>query len=358
MMGQTLLIRADASAAVGTGHVMRCLALAQAWRHEGGDVVFAMAETTSAIARRLEHDNFPTKMLDRAAGRSEPAEMLASVASEVHAIWLAVDGYQFSPVYQRNLKECGSKLLWIDDSGQCMPYCADLILNQNLYAAADRYLDRSQETSLLLGPEYVLLREEFLGWNNWRRHFGGTAKRILITMGGSDSQNVTPEILRAVARAGLDIKVDVVVGGSNPHAEIIQQIASGLPCEVTVRKDVPNFAELMAGTDLAVSAAGVTCYELALLQVPMILVTLAGNQVPTAKAFAECGAAVNLGDFESSRPGGLVEAVRGLIIDSEYRRSLASKARSLVDGNGAARVCQALLQNAELQASQVEIARR
>jgi len=352
-----LVIRADASAAMGTGHVMRCLALAQAWRREGGDMVFVMVDSTPAIARRLEDEKFPCKLSKCTAGSVEDAKALALVAAELNSIWVAVDGYQFSSAYQRELKQSGFKLLWIDDTGQCMPYCADLILNENVYAASAMYWERSEETSLLLGPEYVLLREEFLGWNNWRRDFREDAKRVMVTMGGSDSQNATAQILCALARADLDVEIDVVVGGSNPHAETIRQRARELPRHVSIRCDVANMPEVMAGADLAISAAGVTCYELALLQVPMILFALAENQVATAKAFGDCGAAVNLGHFANSDPPGLIEAVRRLIQDVESRRFLARKARSLVDGSGSSRVCQALLQKPKIEASRREFVR-
>jgi UDP-2,4-diacetamido-2,4,6-trideoxy-beta-L-altropyranose hydrolase len=352
-----IVIRADASAAMGTGHVMRCLALAQAWRRAGGSVVFATAELTPAIARRLEHEHFSSKRLNCPAGSSEDIKALASVAAEAHATWVAVDGYQFSSTYQRNIKQSGFKLLWIDDAGRCTPYCADLILNQNLYAASDMYSERGEETHLLLGPEHVLLREEFLGWNNWRREFREAAKRLLVTMGGSDSQNATALILRTLGDAGLNIEIDVVVGGSNPDAETIEQIARQLPCKISLSSDVENMPELMAGADLAISAAGMTCYELALLQVPMILVTLAANQVPTAQSFADRGAAVNLGNFENSKPEQLIKAIRRLTQDSDYRRSLANRARSLVDGNGSSRVCQALLQKSGIESSDTECVR-
>jgi|SRR5579862_8603113 len=356
MTGETLIIRVDATAAMGTGHVMRCLALAQAWRRLGGDVVFAMVDTIPALARRLEHEQFTSKLLNCAAGGFDDAEALASVAAGVHAAWVAIDGYHFNSAYQHTIKKTGLKLLWIDDVGACMPYCADLVLNQNLYAAPVMYSEQSDATNLLLGSSYALLREEFLGWNNWRRDFRGGVKRILVTMGGSDSQNATAQILPALARTGLDIEIDVVVGGSNPHTETIQQMANQLPCNINVRSDVVNMPDLMAGADLAISAAGVTCYELALLHVPMILITLAENQVPTAKAFAECGAALNLGDLASVDLGRVAEAVCALTHNAKQRRSLAGKARSLVDADGAMRVCQVLLGNADLQSSRAEIA--
>jgi UDP-2,4-diacetamido-2,4,6-trideoxy-beta-L-altropyranose hydrolase len=354
MMQGPLVIRVDAGAAMGTGHVMRCLALAQGWRLAGGDAVFVIADSTPAISRRLDDEGFSIATLQCCPGCDQDARALVSIAAELHATWVAVDGYQFNSVYQRRIKEGGFKLLWIDDLGQCAPHFADLILNQNLYATVDLYSESSEETSLLLGSEYVLLRREFRGWSNWRRDFKEVAKRILVTMGGGDSQNATAQILRALADAGVAIEIEAVVGGSNPHEETIRQMACELPCNISIKSNVANMPELMAGADLALSAAGVTSYELALMQVPMILVTVAENQVGTAKSFGERGAALNLGRFQGSHPDRVVEAVNSLIQDRERRRSLSNKARSFVDGCGSRRVCQALLQKTEIEESRSE----
>ena len=352
----TLVIRADANEAMGTGHVMRCLALAQAWRREDGAVVFAMAESTAAITARLEREDFSITTMGCRAGGFEDANALASLAAELDAAWIAVDGYHFSPTYPRVLKEAGFRLLWIDDTGRCSPYSTDVILNQNLYAVSGMYRNIAKDTTLLLGPEYVLLRKEFLAWQSWRRDFAARAKKLLVAMGGSDSQNVTAQVLRALAQSEFEIEVTVVVGGSNPHERAIQQLALELPGQTSIRTDVSDVTELMAGADLAISAAGVTCYELALLQVPMILLTLAENQVPTAAAFAECGAAVNLGNPECGVER-IAETVHRLALDDQFRRSLGKKARSLVDGKGASRVCHALLRIAQNESTSVELLR-
>jgi UDP-2,4-diacetamido-2,4,6-trideoxy-beta-L-altropyranose hydrolase len=345
----TLVIRADASITMGTGHVIRCLALAQAWQDVGGDVVFAMAESTPAIARCLQDEGIEIARLECHPGSAQDASEVAALAQEYSAKWVAVDGYQFHAAYQRRIKDSGRKLLLIDDTGQCVPYCADLVLNQNAYAQPDMYRRRDPGTILLLGSHYALLREEFVPWRSWRRDFAPVAKHVLITMGGSDPQNASAGIVNALTESSLDIEITVVIGGSNPHTESWRQIARQSLGRFKLQTDVKDMAELMVAADLAISAAGSSCYELALLQVPMVLITLAENQHPTAQALSNHGAAIDAGWFHTLDPERLIQTLHALIPDSDFRRSLAQKARPLVDGNGAGRVCQFLLRNQEAQ---------
>ena len=342
----TLIIRADASIAMGTGHVMRCLALAQAWRDSGGVVLFAAAELTAAIVHRLENEGMEIADLRLESGSGRDAHELAALARDRHAIWVVVDGYQFDLAYQRTIKDTGLRLLFIDDTGQCGPYCADIVLNQNAYATEEMYLDRDPSTKLLLGPNYALLRTEFAGWREWRRDFVPVARRLLITMGGSDPENCTARVINAVQSIDLKgLEINIAIGGSNPHVESLHALVSRFPRDIRLEVGVNNMAELMARADLAISAAGSTCYELALLQVPMVLLALADNQVPTARALANARAAIDAGWFATFNEERFTSLLRNVITDRELRRSLAQRARRLVDGLGAHRVCQLLLHN-------------
>lgn len=340
----TLVIRADASVAMGTGHVMRCLALAQAWQDSGGKVTFAAAELTPAIARRLHDERMEIAELGSASTRAHDAHEVVALAHERRATWVVVDGYQFNSAYQQGIKDSGLRLLLLDDTGQCGPYCADFVLNQNAYASEEMYFSRDPATKLLLGPHYALLRKEFMSWRNWRRDFPTVARHLLITMGGSDPENFTARVVSAAHALDLKgLEITVVIGGSNTHTDPLYELVSRFPRNIRLQVDANNMAELMADADLAISAAGTTCYELALLQVPMVLIGLAENQLPTARALANAGAAIDVGwfhNFEQQRFGLLV---RRLISDCELRRSVAENARRLVDGLGAHRVCQFLL---------------
>ncbi len=165
----TLCVRADASVAMGTGHVMRCLALAQAWQDAGGDVVFAMAETGAAIQKRLQSEGLSIFPGESAPGSIEDAKEVVELARKQGARWIVVDGYQFGERYQRDLEQAGLKVLFVDDSGHATGYVADVVLNQNAHACAELYESRHAHTRLLLGPRHALLRREFRAVRDFQR---------------------------------------------------------------------------------------------------------------------------------------------------------------------------------------------
>src|SRR5262245_954319 len=141
----TLIVRADVSVEMGTGHVMRCLALSQAWQDAGGNVIFAMAQTTEGIRARLDREKIEILDLKSPAGTEQDASEVACVASEHSASWMIVDGYQFDAHYQEKLKAAGKRLMVIDDYGHASRYCADFVLNQNISAQPELYGSRNAD---------------------------------------------------------------------------------------------------------------------------------------------------------------------------------------------------------------------
>jgi UDP-2,4-diacetamido-2,4,6-trideoxy-beta-L-altropyranose hydrolase len=131
---RTLLVRCDASVAIGTGHAMRCLALAQAWQDAGGHVVFAMLEATSAVEDRLHREGIEVARLRAEVGSADDARETIMLAATKQASWVVVDGYKFDANLQTHLKEAGHKVLLVDDTGGAAHYSADLVLNQNVCA--------------------------------------------------------------------------------------------------------------------------------------------------------------------------------------------------------------------------------
>src|SRR5437879_1626910 len=157
-----VLARADASPTIGTGHVMRCLALAKGWQDRGGAVSWVMGESIPALEERLHREGIGCTRIQSVPGSISDAEQTISEARRANADWVAVDGYCFAPDFVRTLKRSGLRVLFVDDDGRFGFYAADVVLNQNVLANAAMYSNREPFTSLLLGPEYVLLRPEFL----------------------------------------------------------------------------------------------------------------------------------------------------------------------------------------------------
>jgi UDP-2,4-diacetamido-2,4,6-trideoxy-beta-L-altropyranose hydrolase len=333
-----MLVRADASTAIGSGHVMRCLALAKSWQREGGRVCYLMAENIPALEQRFSSENFEQTKLAVEPGSKEDAEQTANWAHRLEASWVVVDGYRFGPGYIRILKDAGLRVLLLDDDGRFDFYGADVVLNQNIDANSRMYGRREANTRLLLGADYVLLRPEFLAEPR-DREIVSVARKILVTMGGSDPDNVTAKVLHAISgMADTDFEVTIVVGGGNPHHASLQAAAEKLGSKVRLEKSPSNMALMMAWADIAVSAAGGTCWELAFLGVPMILICLTSDQNANVSAISRQGAALSLGWHANLSPHQIGESLESLMHSPDRRREMSRSGENLVDGQGAARV--------------------
>jgi UDP-2,4-diacetamido-2,4,6-trideoxy-beta-L-altropyranose hydrolase len=332
--GHRLLIRADASERIGSGHVMRSLALAQAWQDSGGAACLAARLLPKAIERRWHEEKIEIRQLAEACG---DAQQTVELAREIGADWVVLDGYQFGAENQRAIKNAGLQLLVVDDEARARHYVADLVLNQAPYAVPGLYPIRSPRTALLLGTRYALLRREFLRARPTDRSQAPRTQRVLVTLGGADPDNCTRTILEAIA--GIEkLTTIAVVGPSNSHAMELEQLAQGARGRITVRRNPTDMSELMAWADLAISAAGSTCWELAFMGLPMLLVVLAENQRPGATSLEQLGLARNLGWHSKLSPDKVCAAVMQISDDPALRASMSRKGLELIDGRGASRV--------------------
>ena len=338
----TIVIRADASVEIGTGHVMRCLALAQAWQDAGGTAIFALASATPFLLARLSAEKFQHECIPAGTGSPEDAGFTVELGRSHRANWIVLDGYAFGPEYQRQIKASGAKLISIDDNVDAGEFHADIVLNQNVHACEAMYSRRDPETRLLLGPRFAILRREFKPWRGWRREIPSAARRVLITMGGSDPLDVGSRVLRALSSLDLDaLEIRVATGGSNPRILTLQQLCEKFPAVAQLEVDA-NMPDLMAWADLAVAAAGSTCWELCLLGLPAIVVDAAQNQLAIARELSRLEIAVHVPLLQASRET-LAEQIHSLALNAELRAAMSQKAAGLVDGRGAERVVAAMI---------------
>jgi UDP-2,4-diacetamido-2,4,6-trideoxy-beta-L-altropyranose hydrolase len=328
---------------MGTGHVMRCLALAQSWQDAGGSAVFAMAAPSPWALERLLKESVETIEISATPGAESDVRQTSDLAHQRAAAWVVVDGYQFGADYQRTLKAAGFKVLFLDDYGHARDYSADLVLNQNVSADESVYERRESYTRLLLGPRYCLLRREFNEWRGWKREVAPSGHRVLVTMGGSDPENVTE---RAIAALNLveddEFEATVLVGGNNAQSELLGRIADGVGKKIVLRRDVSNIAELMEWADVAVSGAGTTCWEICRLGLPALLIDLTENQTPLARELDRRGCAIHLGGPGDLSPEKLARRVERLLRSRDDRQAMSLRCQELVDGEGARRMVSAL----------------
>jgi len=321
---------------------MRCLSLAEAYIGRGGRAVFLMAEPPAPFAARATAAGATVRALRAPPGSPADVEETRSHAARDRASWVVLDSYECDGAFQAAIVDSGHRVLALDDHGHAGRYRADLVLNQNAGADPALYADREPITRLLLGPRFALLREEFRRWPAEGRTVPLRAGRVVVTLGGSDPDNVSARVLEGLAAVPGPLEALLLVGPANPHQGALQEAASACPHPVHIATGVHDMATRLAWADLAVSAAGSTVLELARVGTPQILIVLADNQAPGAAAMARDGLAVNLGRHTGVDADAIAAAVTALADDAERRQELSLRSRELVDGRGTERVLAAM----------------
>lgn len=337
-----LLVRADADRKIGTGHIMRCLAFAQTWKDYSGKITFLSHCENESLRKRIIDEGFDFVAIESPhpdrADLSFTLGILEKIKNQNLQAWLILDGYHFTPEYQKTIRDEGYRLLVIDDINHLTNYHADIVLNQNIYAPDLKYRS-DKDTILLLGNHYVVLRREFLKYQHFKRRVPEQVKNILVTLGGSDLHNVTLKVIQALKLIGdRRIEVKIVVGPVNHNIEKLQEELTNSPFTVHLLSDVDNMPELMIWADLAISAGGSTCWELAYMGLPSLLIILAENQVELVKRLGTKQAAVNIGWYNMFSQEQLFAKIDMLINNMSLRRSISENALTLVDGQGISRI--------------------
>lgn len=337
-----LIIRADASTQIGTGHLMRCLALAQAWKDAGGKVIFITACQSKSLLERLDEEKFDIHMLAGSYPEPDDWSYTEEILATYPEAWVMLDGYHFDEAYQQWVKRMGHQLLVIDDMAHLKHYSADIVLNQNLHAEQLHY-SCEPYTRLLLGTPYVLLRQEFLGWKDWRRKIPGIARQVLVTLGGGDPDNHTLKVIQALQKVDVSgLEATVVIGATNRHEDKLEKAVRKSSIPIRLVRNAENMPELMTWADVAISSAGTTIWELLFLGTPALFLILASNQGYGAEQIENLEAGKNLGRAEDVSIWSLAKSIAHFMKDFELRAKISANARRIVNGQGARTVITAI----------------
>ena len=326
-------IRMDASTQVGTGHAMRCVALAECLAEAGHGLQVATAAIPRSITGRFEKLGAVVVQLEESAGSIAECDETVELARD--SAWTVLDGYQFDAHYRSKLG-LTSQLLWIDDQASQDEYPAALVLNQNLYATTALY-PQAPRCRLLLGPSFALLRKEFREVEARAHRRRGPAK-IVVTMGGSDPHGATALAAQAAIAARADASVTVVIGPG--HADADRAVTQARRLDFSVVRDPPNISAILADADLVVTGSGTSVLELLRIGVPFIGIVLADNQEPVARALRERARVTTI----DGRPGIDLNELSGAITRMLSGDGLSTDSpppdSTLVDGTGATKVAE------------------
>ncbi len=293
-----VVFRVDASLQMGTGHVMRCLTLAQVLKENGADVRFICRKHKGNLIDKIRSNGFNVHELEMlaeievdnrlahshwlGATQQQDADDCIDILKVEKTNWLIVDHYALDEQWQKRIKPYCKKLMVIDDLADRNHQC-DILLDQTFGRQQEDYSARiPRGCELLLGSKYALLRPEFAKWREYSlgRRSKPEFKQLLINMGGVDVNNVTENILEELKTCSLpnDINIIVVMGGFSPHLESVKSKANALPYKIEVKVDVDNMAEIMANSDISIGASGATTWERCCLGLPTIQIITAYNQ--------------------------------------------------------------------------------
>lgn len=347
-MKPTLVIRANASESIGHGHVMRCLALAQSWQELVGPALYVLNSQADTLQEKLQQQGIRTVFIDAALGSDEDARQTLAIAEAEFGQAIIADGYEFDAQYQRLLTESKRPLLVLDDYGHAGHYAADLVVNQNAGPETSLYDNCGEQTKLLLGPKYALLRKEFTECTRQCESKPVSQKdqsiNVLITTGGVGDPATTEKILQALKLIDWQeqqLAVRLVLGRHKAHNYLLELVKT-VPGKVAVHEVISDMPEAMNWADVAITAGGTTLWELAFSGVPAIAIILSENQRQQVEHLAQRDVLISAGWHEDLRPAQLAAVLGGLVSNAALRSAMSSNGRRLVDGKGARRVIQAL----------------
>lgn len=348
-----VLIRADASMAIGSGHIARCLTLANALRSDGAEVVFACRQLPGHLLQRVSDQGYlalglPERYPQEASGAGIEARLpwqadidaLASALGTPQRFdWLIVDHYGLDATWESAARRFADHLMAIDDLAN-RPHAVDVLLDQNYSAQAQdrpyaRWIEGDCKT--FFGPRFALLRDEF---QCSPIVIKPRVERVLVNFGGFDAARQVYATMQALQGLN-DLQVDFVAGLHNPEWAAMSELAKARP-NWRLHTVASDFFGMMQRADLFIGAGGGTTWERAALGLPTICIAVADNQHLNAQLLAQAGGHLYLGSHDALAPQRLVEAVAVLRDNRELRQSFAERSRVLVDGKGAQRLAVAL----------------
>lgn len=350
-----IVFRVDASLEMGSGHVMRCLTLADALRIRGAECRFVCRQHAGNMINNINQKGYKVHVLPLSGvlskfdKDSEYATWLGAIgevdASEtLHIVqglnatpdWLVLDHYTIGESWQQRLRPYCQKIMVIDDLANRRHDC-DLLLDQTFSRREEEYGELTPADCLCLtGTSYALLRPEFAEMREFSlaRRREPELKQLLITLGGVDKKNVVSEILDALQYAEMPdhLRLIIVIGFNAPWLKQVKERAAQLkwPCDVLT--NVENMAQLMTDSDLCIGAAGSTTWERCCLGLPSLMIKLAENQEKTIDVLSSAGTVLR---FEN--PVDLVNAISAKV-SKKLLRTLSLQSMQICDGDGTRKV--------------------
>lgn len=335
MLSRHVVLRADASPSIGTGHVMRVLTLASALVARGWRATLVARDLPPLLRQPVTKAGVDVIDLSSDGGTgAELSEFTEAIGDEPITL-LVADHYQIEASWFDALRSRATLLMAIDDLAD-RPMPADLILNQNLGAGRGLYGANLLPGSILLsGPTFALVRPEFAELRRIAQPRDGVVERVFVFISGADPHDVVARVVAALAP--IDVHTDVVVGAAYQATARLRAIISQHPA-MSLYVNVDDIAKLMARADMAIGAPSSASWERCTLSLPSVLITVAENQIRVADELVKARAAVSAGWHSRVTARSVRKIVSELREDQERVAEMSIAAGKVTDGLGVERV--------------------
>lgn len=339
-----VFIRTDASIQIGSGHVMRCLTLAKQLQQKNVHVKFICRNIEGNLIEFIVQQGFEVCSLPKINTslhwdwtkenwKKDAKETIEFIQDEYRVTdLLVVDHYSISSEWEKELRPLVKKIMVIDDLANREHDC-DILLDQNYHSNIDiRYQNLVPKNCVqLLGPNYVLLRDEFFKVQHNIRKRKEKIENIIVFFGGTDPTGETIKVLAAINKLNIpEIEINVVVGGANPKSNEIEQICNEM-INVTFHNQVNNMAELMQKADLAIGAGGTTTWERCFMNLPSITVIIAENQRELTESLSEKGISLNLGPSTEVGIQDIKNSITSILQEPALLRDMSTSCSQVMD---------------------------
>lgn len=347
-----VIFRVDASLAIGTGHVMRCLTLAQALKENGVNVEFICRKHKGNLISKIRIKGFRVyelEVLDEVdhelahshwlgATQRQDADDCVDILKTKNTSWLIVDHYSLDEQWQKRLDPYYEKLMVIDDLADRKHHC-NILLDQNFGRSYNNYKNLVlKSVKLFMGSKYALLRPEFEKYRQYslNRRKDEKLKRLLVSLGGVDLDNITGKVIERLQNSNLpkSVEIIIVMGAMSPHLKNVINSANNLPYKSEVKVDIDNMAELMANSDIAIGASGSSTWERCCLGLPTLQLVTANNQEFIASKLNKINA-IKLVEID--------KVIENLENFQYWIKSTGVSASKVTNGNGVKRIMEYLV---------------
>ena len=335
-----ILFRVDANPTVGLGHLQRCISLAKALDTLDVNSIFLTCNHSEAISRIKRFGLEVCELAISDLWDEQDSAFTVNLASERECDAIVVDSYLANSEYISNISNNNLVTCVIDDTAG-YSYPCQVVVNGNLNAKDLSYLPTPVDTLFLLGPQYLMLREEFSDKSNFVVR--PTVHNILVVLGGSDSLELMPGILSMLDDMQDDFVINAIIGPFANNENNVRQVIDKSRHVINLFHSPDAIQELMMQADLAISAGGQTLYELLCVGCPTVPIEVARNQKKQLESLVELGYLHTICDgADNSVISTIADSVHLLLSDYHLRSNMSSVGQQLFDGQGALRVANLL----------------